>query len=42
MLAQLDLGKLDPDVIVSTDSAIWMSDEQGDRVVRYDFTALRS
>lgn len=42
LLAQLDLGKLDPDIIVSTDSAIWMSDEQGDRVVRYDLTALRS
>jgi outer membrane protein assembly factor BamB len=42
LLAQLDLGELDPDVIVATDSAIWMSDEQGDRVVRYDFTALRA
>jgi len=42
LLAQLDLGKLDPDVVVTTDSAIWISDEQGDRVVRYDFTSLRS
>lgn len=42
LLAQLDLGALDPDVIVVTDSAIWMSDEQSDRIIRYDFTALRS
>jgi hypothetical protein len=41
LLAQYDLGKLDPDVVVLTDAAVWMSDEQGDRVLRYDLVALR-
>jgi streptogramin lyase len=42
LLAQFDLGKIDPDVTVLTDTAVWMSDEQGDRVVRYDLTGLRT
>ena len=41
LLTQLDLGKIDPDVIVLTDAALWMSDEEGDRIVRYDLTELR-
>lgn len=41
LLAQFDLGKIDPDRIVLTDKALWISDEQGDRVVRYDLTSLR-
>lgn len=41
LLAQFDLGKIDPDRIVLTDKALWISDEEGDRVVRYDLTSLR-
>ena len=39
-LAQLDLGDVDYDEVVQSDTALWISDEQGDRVLRYDFTAL--
>ena len=42
LLAQLDLGNIDPNVILTTGDALWMSDEQGDRVVRYDLTEVRS
>jgi hypothetical protein len=42
LLVQLDLGKVDPDVVVHTGDALWLSDEQGDRVLRYDLTALRT
>jgi hypothetical protein len=41
LLAQFDLGKIDYDRIVLTDKALWLSDEQGDRIVRYDLTSLR-
>lgn len=41
LLAQLDLGKVDWDVMVLTDTALWISDEQGDRVLRYDLAAIR-
>jgi len=40
LLAQYDLGTIDPDVVVLTDTAVWMSDEHGNRVVRYDLTGL--
>jgi hypothetical protein len=41
LLAQFDLGKIDVDRIVLTDKALWMSDEEGDRIVRYDLASLR-
>jgi hypothetical protein len=41
LLAQFDLGKVGPDVVVVTDMSVWISDEAGDRVLRYDLTDLR-
>jgi hypothetical protein len=41
LTAALDLGRMDPDVAVVTSTAMWIADEQNDRVVRYDLTALR-
>jgi hypothetical protein len=41
LLAARDLGPLDLDVPVVTASALWLSDEQGRRVVRYDLATLR-
>jgi hypothetical protein len=40
LLAQLDLGKVAPNSVVATGSAVWISDELGDRVLRYDLTDL--
>lgn len=42
LLKQFDLGKLDADVVVLTTAANWISDEENDRVVRYDFAALKN
>jgi hypothetical protein len=41
LVAARDLGPLDLDDAVVTPSALWVSDEQGRRVMRYDFAALR-
>ena len=41
LLARFDLGKIGPNQVVLTDTALWISDEQNDRVVRYDLTQLR-
>jgi sugar lactone lactonase YvrE len=41
LLATRDLGSLDLDGGLVTSSALWVSDEQGHRVVRYDIGTLR-
>ena len=40
--AQLDLGKVSPDEIVITNAALWLSDEFGQRLLRYDLAAFRT
>lgn len=42
LLPQHDLRKIDADVVVLTDTAVWMSDEQLGRRVRSDLTEPRT
>jgi hypothetical protein len=41
LVAALDLGALSPNLPVLTSRALWIPDEQGKRVLRYDLATLR-